>query len=271
MMPLARELAGDCHVYVPDQPGFGGSGHPEHVPDMAGLADALAGGTRNFGFCDATFVGNSQGCQIIALLALCHPELVAAAVLQGPPAPPGERTWFWQFVRWRQNVPYNPPSLDPVTRPEYRKAGYLCVLRTFQHSLNDNRRAGNRLIENAVWSYERPNPIAGPIKDLFAFEWDMVDPLVRRGRGGLRACARSLSPGRCAAEHPEDPNHLRRRDDRPHPARLIPVRNRTADPVLHPPGGCPDGVLGSTSQAHDLTLQRSGLILDDPGRRPHRR
>jgi pimeloyl-ACP methyl ester carboxylesterase len=25
MMPLAHELARDAHVYVPDQPGFGGS------------------------------------------------------------------------------------------------------------------------------------------------------------------------------------------------------------------------------------------------------
>ena len=138
MMPLARELARDCHVYVPDQPGFGGSGHPERVPDMAGLADALAGWTRNTGLCNAVFVGNSQGCQIIAQLAVRHPELVTAAVLQGPTAPPGERTWFWQFVRWRENGRYNPPSLDPVTWGEYKKAGYWRVLRTFQHSLHDH-------------------------------------------------------------------------------------------------------------------------------------
>lgn len=137
MMPLAQELARDCHVYVPDQPGFGGSGHPEHVPDMAGLADALADWIRTTGILHATLVGNSQGCQIIAQIAVRHPELVAAAVLQGPTAPPGERTWFWQAVRWRQNGRYNPSSLDPVTWGEYKKAGYLHVLRTFQHSLND--------------------------------------------------------------------------------------------------------------------------------------
>ncbi len=137
MMPLARELACDCHVYVPDQPGFGGSGHPQHVLDIPEIADALADWTRNTGLRSATFVGNSQGCQIIAQLAVRHPELVAAAVLQGPTSPPGERTWLWQFIRWRQNGRYNPASLDAVTWGEYKKSGYLRVLRTFQHAIND--------------------------------------------------------------------------------------------------------------------------------------
>jgi pimeloyl-ACP methyl ester carboxylesterase len=138
MMPLACELARDCHVYVPDQPGFGGSGHPEQVLDMAGLADALAGWARRTGLQRAAYVGNSQGCQIIAQLAVRHPELVTAAVLQGPTAPSDERSWLWQFIRWRQNGRYNPPSLDQVTWGEYKKSGYLRVLRTFQHSLNDH-------------------------------------------------------------------------------------------------------------------------------------
>src|SRR5919198_1118268 len=73
MMPLARELARDCHVHVPDQPGFGGSGHPERVLDMAGLADALADWTRQIELPGAIFLGNSQGCQIIAHLAVRHP------------------------------------------------------------------------------------------------------------------------------------------------------------------------------------------------------
>jgi 2-hydroxy-6-oxonona-2,4-dienedioate hydrolase len=138
MMPLAHELARDCHVYVPDQPGFGGSGHPEQILGMAGLADAIAGWTQETGLRGAAFVGNSQGCQIIAQLAVRHPEVVRAAVLQGPTAPPEERSWFWQFIRWRQNGRYNPPSLDPVTWGEYKKSGYLRVLRTFRQSLNDH-------------------------------------------------------------------------------------------------------------------------------------
>src|SRR5437763_528984 len=138
MMPLASELARDVDVYVPDQPGFGGSGHPERVLDMAGLADALQEWTRTLGLSRAAFLGNSQGCQIIAQIAGRHPAGGAAAILQGPTAPPNERTWFRQFVRWRQNGRYNPPSLDPVTWGEYKMAGYLRVLRTFQYSLDDH-------------------------------------------------------------------------------------------------------------------------------------
>lgn len=36
-------------------------------------------------------------------------------MLQGPTAPPSERTWLWQFLRWRQNQRWNPPSLGPPT------------------------------------------------------------------------------------------------------------------------------------------------------------
>jgi 2-hydroxy-6-oxonona-2,4-dienedioate hydrolase len=138
MMPVARELAQDYRVYVPDQPGFGASGHPEQVLDMAGLADAIAAWIRAAGIPRAVLLGNSQGCQIIGQLAVRHPALVEAAIMQGPTAPPRERTWLWQFIRWRQNGRYNPPSLEPITWGEYKKAGYLRVLRTFHHSLHDH-------------------------------------------------------------------------------------------------------------------------------------
>jgi 2-hydroxy-6-oxonona-2,4-dienedioate hydrolase len=138
MMPVARELARDYPVYVPDQPGFGASGHPEQVLDMAGLADAIAAWTRAAGLPRAVLLGNSQGCQIIGQLAVRHPALVEAVIMQGPTAPPGERAWFWQFIRWRQNGRYNPPTLDPITWGEYKKSGYLRVLRTFQYSLKDH-------------------------------------------------------------------------------------------------------------------------------------
>jgi hypothetical protein len=45
------------------------------------------------------------------------------AVLQGPTTPPEERSWFWQFVRWRQNQRYNPRSLGPVSNDVIRQEG----------------------------------------------------------------------------------------------------------------------------------------------------
>jgi pimeloyl-ACP methyl ester carboxylesterase len=165
MMPVARQLAADYRVYVPDQPGFGGSGHPEQVLDMRGLADALAAWMHSVGLARAAFLGNSQGCQVIAQLAVRHPSLVNRVVLQGPTTPPRERSWFWQFIRWRQNGKFNPRSLDPITWNEYKMAGYLRVLRTFQHSLNDH-------IEDQLPRIEAPTLIVrGECDPICRAEW----------------------------------------------------------------------------------------------------
>lgn len=138
MMPGAEALADSgCRIFAPDLPGFGSSGHPEGVLDAPGLADALAAWMESAGLERAALLGNSFGCQIIADLAARRPERVERAVLQGPTTPPGERTWLQQFVRWRQNGPYNPPDLDPVTWGEYRRCRYRRLWRTFRHSLQD--------------------------------------------------------------------------------------------------------------------------------------
>lgn len=137
MMPTAECLAPDFRVYVPDLPGFGESGHPDRVLDVPGLSDALAAWIDVAGLGRSDLLGNSFACQIIIDLAARHPDRVRRAVLQGPTTPRGERSWFWQFIRWRQNAPYNPPALDPCTWGEYPKAGYFRVLRTFNYSLVD--------------------------------------------------------------------------------------------------------------------------------------
>lgn len=55
----------------------------------------------------------------------------------GATAPPEERTWFRQALRWRQNQPFNPPSLGPVTWGDYRKCGWRRLFQTFHYSLRD--------------------------------------------------------------------------------------------------------------------------------------
>ena len=138
MVPLARHLAGDFRVFAPDLPGFGDSGKPDDILDVPGLADALAAWVQAAGLRGRVApVGNSFGCQVIADFAARHPELVDRAVLQGPTTPPDERTWLRQFVRWRQNQPYNPPAMGPVTWRDYRKAGLRRLYRTFRHVLRD--------------------------------------------------------------------------------------------------------------------------------------
>jgi 2-hydroxy-6-oxonona-2,4-dienedioate hydrolase len=137
MLPTARHLAPSFAVYLPDLPGFGDSARPERALDVPGLAEALAAWLRAVELAPAALLGNSFGCQIIADLAARRPELVAGIVLQGPTTPPDERSWLWQFVRWRQNQPFNPDDLGPITWGDYRKCGYLRLLQTFRHQIRD--------------------------------------------------------------------------------------------------------------------------------------
>jgi 2-hydroxy-6-oxonona-2,4-dienedioate hydrolase len=122
MLPVAERLARRYPVYLPDLPGFGDSAKPARALDVPGLAEALAEWIRAVRLQPVALLGNSFGCQIIADLTARYPDLVERAVLQGPTTPPQDRSWLWQFVRWRQNQPYNPQSLSPITWDDYRKA-----------------------------------------------------------------------------------------------------------------------------------------------------
>jgi 2-hydroxy-6-oxonona-2,4-dienedioate hydrolase len=137
MVPTAQQLTADCRVYVPDLPGFGDSDKPRKVFDVSELADWLAAWMPTVGLDRASLLGNSFGCQVIADLAARHPGRVERGILQGPTTPAGERSVFWQFIRWRQNQRYNPDSLDGVTMEAYRKCGVRRMVRSFYFQLTD--------------------------------------------------------------------------------------------------------------------------------------
>lgn len=137
MIPTASVLTADFRVYVPDLPGFGDSGKPEKILNVPQLADGLIAWMSTIGLDRASLLGNSFGCQIIADLAARYPERVERAILQGPTTPPDERSWFWQFIRWRQNQRYNPASLAKFTSPEYRKAGLRRMFWSFHYQITD--------------------------------------------------------------------------------------------------------------------------------------
>jgi pimeloyl-ACP methyl ester carboxylesterase len=137
MIPTGEVLARTHRVYVPDLPGFGDSAKPGRALDVPGLADALAAWMPAAGLERAMLLGNSFGCQIIGDLAVRYPERVDRAVLQGPTAPPDERTWLWQFIRWQQNSPYNPPAMGDIAQADHLKTGPVRLFLTFQFSLED--------------------------------------------------------------------------------------------------------------------------------------
>lgn len=137
MLPTARAMADRFRVFVPDMPGFGDSEKPRETLSITGLADAVAGWMRASGLAPALLLANSFGCQVLIEVALRHPDLVRALVLQGPTTPPEERTWRAQYRAWRRNAPFNRPGMSEIAWSDYRKAGYHRVLGTFRQSLRD--------------------------------------------------------------------------------------------------------------------------------------
>lgn len=138
LMPTARLLQRQYRVYVPDLPGFGDSGKPRSILGVAQLADRLAEWMQAARLGRAHLLANSFGCQVIADLAARYPRLVDRLVLQGPTTTPSERSWLWQWVRWRQNSPYNPPEMGEIAKRDYDKCGRLRAILTFRKSLQDH-------------------------------------------------------------------------------------------------------------------------------------
>jgi len=177
MIPTAQQLTSDYPVYVPDLPGFGDSDKPEEVLDVPELADWLARWLAAVGLDDAALLGNSFGCQVIADLAARYPGRIAAAILQGPTTPPEERSWFWQFIRWRQNQRHNPRSLGSVTNEDYKKCGVRRMYGSFNSQLSDR-------IEDKAPRIESPVLVVRGVHDPIAnHRWcEQIARLCPRGR-----------------------------------------------------------------------------------------
>jgi len=138
MLPAARRLAPYCRVYIPDLPGFGASAKPPRVLDLPGLADALAEWMRGVGLERAVLLGNSLGCQIIANLALRHPEMVEGAIFIGPTMDP-RASALREFFRLAHDLLLiEPISFFFVILLEFLCTGPWWAQRTFHYGLNDD-------------------------------------------------------------------------------------------------------------------------------------
>lgn len=147
MIPTARELTPDFPIFVPDIPGYGDSGDPGKVLNISEMADWIVAWMSAIKLPRASFLGNSFGCQVIVELAARYPQFTDRLLLQGPTTPPDERSAFWQFIRWRQNEPYNPAWLGDVTREDYHKAGGWRLLRSYTFQVTDEIESKAALIK----------------------------------------------------------------------------------------------------------------------------
>jgi len=137
MLPTAEALLDGYAVFVPDLPGFGDSDKPDRVLTIEELGNSLAGWIHAIRLEPAVLFGNSLGCQVVAAALDHHPATARAAILQGPITPPRERRIAWQFIRWRQNLGYDPPDMKTISRDDYLKCGRWRVGKTFYDALSD--------------------------------------------------------------------------------------------------------------------------------------
>jgi pimeloyl-ACP methyl ester carboxylesterase len=137
LTPTAERLAPHFPVYVPDLPGAGRSGTPDHVLTTAELADVLTAWMSAMNLREATFLGNSFGCQVIAHLAVRRPDLVAAAILVSPTVDPTARSAIRQLWRLALDAPRERPSLLLIAPRDYLRFGFRRGYRALRIMLAD--------------------------------------------------------------------------------------------------------------------------------------
>lgn len=135
LMPTARALAQTHPVYVPDLPGFGLSGKPSTVYDVAAHARHVAAFWTWLGLPPACLVGNSFGAEIAAAVAADHVRAAAALVLVGPTSDRLARTRTGQFARWLRDLPREDVRQTRILLRDVRDAGPRRVFRTLGHSV----------------------------------------------------------------------------------------------------------------------------------------
>jgi pimeloyl-ACP methyl ester carboxylesterase len=137
LMPVAARLAGHHPTHVVDLPGFGLSGDPGRVLDVAEHADHVAAWLKATQPSPVVVLGNSFGCQVAVDLAVRHLDGVCGLVLVGPTVDPAARTASRQILRWLRDTLREDPLQLPILLSDVRDAGLRRVVGTLAHAVRD--------------------------------------------------------------------------------------------------------------------------------------
>lgn len=137
MLPLAKRLARDFRVYVPDLPGYGTSQKPKDSLDIPTLAGILAEWMDQMNTGPAVLVGNSLGCHFIAALYDLSPEKITHAVLVGPYPDPTARGYPSTLKRGFFQLLFEPPIFYAVALMDYLAHGFKHTFQTIDRAFDD--------------------------------------------------------------------------------------------------------------------------------------
>jgi pimeloyl-ACP methyl ester carboxylesterase len=137
MVPLAKRLAAECAVYAPDLPGHGRSDDPGCTLSIHELADFLTAWMDAVGIEQAAFLGNSMGCQILAELAVRHPERVDRLILVSPTVDAAARSLRRELPRFLKTAFAERPSILLMMLRDYIRAGFRRLHREMDVALAD--------------------------------------------------------------------------------------------------------------------------------------
>ncbi len=120
---LVAHLQSHGRVWTIDLPGYGETPEPPRTPTIARMADTVAAYLHSRDVTGATLVGHSMGTQVVASLAVRHPDLVGDLVLAAPTVDDQARhilTQFWRLLSDLQGESYRVLLLGAR---EYLRAG----------------------------------------------------------------------------------------------------------------------------------------------------
>lgn len=134
--PLARELALEGPVLVPDLPGFGASPRPDEPLTIADHAAVLTELVRREGWTAPVLVGHSMGAQVVTEAAAATPGLASGVVLVGPVAEPGKRSVLHQGWRLLRDGRHETARANWVVMTDYLRTGPRWYAATLPHMLD---------------------------------------------------------------------------------------------------------------------------------------